>query len=627
MTVHVIQRLCFEVDVSTTGAAEALQDRLSQFEQELLRPLLEEVFQSLFTMPSLSKLSLETTQIRWDRIELDLGNVSHDQLENELKACIPTVLKQVLTRELQQSATVSHSPEPVTEKRVSVLKQLYHYMHHGVMHWSSTLGETPDQLLKRCLERDPHGLRLWILKEGAKVRQRLVHHFDNHLLYRLVRLLSPQQADTARAVIDDLLRIQNRWPFPVADGKIGISRSSAEINAVAWEGVIATFVQNNGDASAAEVTQSVLQSLASVLGATESDLAELLLRRARLTSGTESLRNALQVSVKTSVVNNKMSGDKSKDNLDGKSSTMADLAVPQSTELTDLLHLLRYGVLPTFGGQLPRLSIEAWIGELLKLRKKELLDALRPLAHRHDQLRRLLNFLPRCSLEQLILAFAGNYGGFVLTYLLIIDRAVDGGRLPSEAKDLMWFLFIGRLLDPDRSPVTPAEVAGDLNYRAARLLGVSELEFLAILYKTLLSASDSRFKPMMELVTQRIKELDDDTLIENVDDSDVRENLEKRKQGRVILSNSTSRIIYFLKFGNLPDGEIGDAAWSLDAALDQAQRSNAIELRDQLLAALRDSVMLQRLVLHVSEERTCRDHKTNTSTRRCQPSGAASQLT
>ena len=603
MTAHVIQRLFFEVEISNASAADALQDRLSQFEKEFLRPLLDDIFDSLSTLSSSSKAYSDIIKFTCDRLELDLGNLSHNQLEYELKTRIPSVLRQALTRELQQSESVSNSSDRVTDKSLSLLEQLEYYLYNGVMHWSAPLAETPDHLLQRCLDSDPQGLRLWLLKEGAKVRRRLVYHFDYLLLYRLAKLLSPKQAEIVRAMIEDLLRIQKRWQVLVVDGKSALSQSSAEIHAIAWQGALAVFLQNEGDASQTAVNKSVLESLAGVIGATRGDLAELLLRRAKLTSGVERLRNALQALVNTSQANIKTPGHKSIDSLDEVGVRVSDPVANQSTALADLLYLLRHGVLPTFGGRLPRQSTDAWISELLKLHKKELLDALHPLAHRLDQLRRLLRFLPRRSLERLILAIAGNHGGFVLTYLLAYDRAVKEGQLPSAAIDVVWPLLLGRLLDLDRGPLNPAEVTGDLSYRVARRLGLSELDLMRCLYAALLNASDSRSQPLIELLTQRIREFSDSTGGNFSDATQVREIPDKRARNEVSPSDPVTSVVYFLRFGNLPDSENSGAAWNLDVAIAKAEQSNAAELRDKLLVVLRDSVALQRLVLNVSEQR------------------------
>lgn len=125
-TPHQINRLQLDIDCSSQKTAIATQSRLSLLMERQIPDLLEQVF---------NQYDHPTQIIRLDRLELDLGILSLDDWETQLREILPAKLVQCLADSLDHT---SHQAaiEPISIG-IGRLEALEHFLQSGQLPWNA----------------------------------------------------------------------------------------------------------------------------------------------------------------------------------------------------------------------------------------------------------------------------------------------------------------------------------------------------------------------------------------------------------------------------------------------------------------------------------------------------------
>lgn len=165
---HVVQDLEFEIDFESEDQALDLQDRVGAFARGPALRILCEAF---------NEAGLGTDRMRLDRLEVDLGVVEADELEQQWA----DRLREQLRHALAELAATEHrvaNGAAAAAKRTSPaeaeLDTLLGYLRQGVMPWHASGFADPAALAQRVLQRDRQALvarlRAWPDAQAAARR-------------------------------------------------------------------------------------------------------------------------------------------------------------------------------------------------------------------------------------------------------------------------------------------------------------------------------------------------------------------------------------------------------------------------------------------------------------------------
>jgi hypothetical protein len=179
---HIIQRQIIELTVPDTASAPAIQAEISRIYRQRIVPLIEQYC---------SELGQPDRVYRIDSLELDLGSLAVQDLEEMFVSRIKVSLPQALTAEISsQEADSTHQP-----KTQSALELFALFARTGTLPWWADHhhpGLLADNL-RQLLRAPPAPLipLLQSLMQDADTRQRLATQYDDQALGQLCGLLVP----------------------------------------------------------------------------------------------------------------------------------------------------------------------------------------------------------------------------------------------------------------------------------------------------------------------------------------------------------------------------------------------------------------------------------------------------
>lgn len=214
---HTIKKQIFDLELKKGTDAFALQQRVSdRFYMDIL-PEMEECF---------DELSRADQTIRIDRLEIDLGSITEEMIDNGEWA---QVFRDELRRKMADAlAAISINEggtmEPAAE---TSFEQWLFFIRNGYLPWNAA--RPSEEWLSQVLEslarnyRSAAQLRSILSKEPS-VAQRIVLHHSPELLSHLVELLTAEKQDLLPAAIaqlaESLSLLKNSLP--------GVPRSSSK---------------------------------------------------------------------------------------------------------------------------------------------------------------------------------------------------------------------------------------------------------------------------------------------------------------------------------------------------------------------------------------------------------------
>jgi hypothetical protein len=126
---HIIHRQTLEMGMPSGKSPMAVQDRLHQVYYEKVIPRLEKLF---------SGLAGDDVIIRIDRLDLDLGPVEGDQLEEQFPEKVLRAMKEVLEEKLRFEVAEKEEVRALSVRH-SMMEALFYFLHRGYLPWWSPI--------------------------------------------------------------------------------------------------------------------------------------------------------------------------------------------------------------------------------------------------------------------------------------------------------------------------------------------------------------------------------------------------------------------------------------------------------------------------------------------------------
>lgn len=208
---HVIQRQILELQVSANQDPVKLKTRISHLCRQQLIPLIEAYC---------NQLSDSDTLIRIDRLELDLGEINLDTLEQDLvqqvEHRLSVDLAQKKTKQTPhppstlETEDIPHNatPQSPTNAIDANLELFHQFLHTGRLPWwSEALDSTAlEERFNKTLTQAPNRLKT-LLQQGLKqekILQRFVYQFSEPMLMTALKLLAPNCHSPLCSYLSDL---------------------------------------------------------------------------------------------------------------------------------------------------------------------------------------------------------------------------------------------------------------------------------------------------------------------------------------------------------------------------------------------------------------------------------------
>ncbi|HET9626556.1 MAG TPA: contractile injection system tape measure protein, partial [Kofleriaceae bacterium] len=230
---HVLGRLVIEPAVATPARLASLWNRLGRFGAGPLAAAIDEV---------MSRLVAPDEVVQLDRLELDIGRVREDHLEDDLITGVRRALEDALRDRLGATAPLATAPaEPRTLAR-RLAESVGFVAVHGALPWWHAAADPDelDALIRAALAQSRDETRRAVLRAGQlqSARRRLALQLATATLHELVRLI---EAGHAEFVIDYVLALEREHaqrPIVPATG--------SELRVAAWELVLAYLIVDRG---------------------------------------------------------------------------------------------------------------------------------------------------------------------------------------------------------------------------------------------------------------------------------------------------------------------------------------------------------------------------------------------
>jgi hypothetical protein len=211
---HVVEAQKIDVAVARQAGGFELMERIGKINQTRWLPLIERIFDE-FDRPG--------DVIRIDRIDLDLGRVEPDALE-DLDARLTEALRGALRKAVGDAAQEGTGSVETPRNALTTIRNLdaalvdmfEHYLLRGAWPYGSGLdpGTRPADLFARLLEEAPAALVRRLRRHGGSdtVVRRLVRQMPAALLERLLHRLAPENARWVLGYMSDVREAQRVEP-------------------------------------------------------------------------------------------------------------------------------------------------------------------------------------------------------------------------------------------------------------------------------------------------------------------------------------------------------------------------------------------------------------------------------
>jgi hypothetical protein len=208
-----IGRLDFKVRTANLDQAMALRPRLEDIAWRLAPRAVEAV---------VGRLDLGDLHLRLDRLDLELGVVRPDHLEEDVLAALTSALAEALGEAVHKARQAPDAEARLISPAAAQLEHLERYLVQGVAPWTGrNQAFDPAEAVIALADADSQAL-VGMLRRHAHRRQvieRLVLQLGEEALQRLLRTLAPADAAVILALLADMI-LTHRLPEVQAVARI-----------------------------------------------------------------------------------------------------------------------------------------------------------------------------------------------------------------------------------------------------------------------------------------------------------------------------------------------------------------------------------------------------------------------
>lgn len=220
---HMIKRAVLDFTITDRKRAIPIQNKASELMKASLHPGLEKTF---------SALSINNKTIRIDKLEVDLGLISEDDLNDvfvekvltEISGKIRKLVKdkrQIIIGESEEQDAKGSSQIKIVSNEMDLLERFIYFLRSGYFPWwhKQSDADKVEDIFLEVLKYDPGELKTYILplfKEDI-VRKRLIYQFESTQLKVLIKRID----DTGFESYEELFRVIKQY---VADSVSQLAR-------------------------------------------------------------------------------------------------------------------------------------------------------------------------------------------------------------------------------------------------------------------------------------------------------------------------------------------------------------------------------------------------------------------
>lgn len=209
---HVVKRQIIELTVQNRATAPAIQDKVSSIYRQRIVSLIDRYC---------TELGQPDRLYRIDSLELDLGILDMDDLEEEFVAKASNALRQALSAQIarQEEDTHGFGRSP---KSQSALELFTFFLETGSLPWwaddaqPTLLAETLQQLLDEAPDELRRLLQGSVLEEAS--RRRLIGHYNDEQLMQMAGLFLPGWKSSFKEDIKALKSLLQKTKIAAASG-------------------------------------------------------------------------------------------------------------------------------------------------------------------------------------------------------------------------------------------------------------------------------------------------------------------------------------------------------------------------------------------------------------------------
>jgi hypothetical protein len=205
---HRIERLMLDVEVAGMAAALRLRARV----EELSRGSFQEVLQRV-----LDGAVPDGLHVRLGRLDLDLGEIAADRLEQDAPALLERRLAEAVAGAVERARRAPGPGEGATSRDSAALEDLDVYLRQGTARFrSGAQAFDPGATLRRLIGERPEALTAMLRRRAGDrhALERLVLQSSEEDLGALLALLAPAEAAVILAYHADLQRLYLRSAAP-----------------------------------------------------------------------------------------------------------------------------------------------------------------------------------------------------------------------------------------------------------------------------------------------------------------------------------------------------------------------------------------------------------------------------
>ncbi len=430
---HVIGRQLFDLHFSSQKEAYNLQTKVSYLFREKLKSILEK---------NLTAVSTPGVVIRLDTLELDLGDIAYENLEDEFPKRFEDALKKSLDKQVEQAWRQPGYQGSVKQLPENKLLLLQLFLLNGHLPWWSTTqqGAGPDAWMDDLLTSSPSELAL-MLRKLAKTEsvQRLVRQFSEKRLEKIVRVLEPSDAAFIIAYAHDADRAHEQNPV-VKDNEGGFRKAK-------WL-VIFNYllIERGSQFNRRAFLKSTIAGLAAHYNIGYGELLMLLAQAAeqlRKTTGFESSLPGFIHSLEMEFrVEQKYINDTNQ-----REEKSGDPLVQKQLYIFE--HFILHGSIPA-GQQISLPAFDKLAADLLMQMPDEIAEVLRAAANYPGALERFVNRSKEKTLEQTVTVLEPANAPFIIGYARTLSSVQEKEQLIpvplNEFKKEKWLFVLRHLL-------------------------------------------------------------------------------------------------------------------------------------------------------------------------------------
>lgn len=199
---HTINKYQFDVVLQNEKDFPEISQVLIDLFYEELHDEMDKIFSDPTIPPELI--------ITLNQIEIDLGNISKDNLVSAFKSKFITELGQYIKRAILTNQGVAKNSIHISAKELELIR---YYLRLGTLPWwSSILMNSLDSIFKKLILSEPVAVKQLVFDEAIDPipRSRIINQFRDPTIYALFGIISTQPADYYKDYTDNLIAINQQ---------------------------------------------------------------------------------------------------------------------------------------------------------------------------------------------------------------------------------------------------------------------------------------------------------------------------------------------------------------------------------------------------------------------------------